>query len=207
MFVMRHPVMHHTSIFLLLSLFISCCYSDPVTVQEFRKLFIHKRGIQLEAVKSLLNLPKYEAKYAMVERMFGKIFELHNNAMKSVQDSDFIPGGEDLDADPPLPDDTRIMELLSSLMENCALVGDVVLRLPDISQRILKRNKEWMTCIEQCLTFCKMTRLLDPVTEEMFELAAQELNLVPRSDNFTNPYREEKHSTKPKRLNNRKMEL
>ena len=178
-------------------------------VDEFQKLFKYKRQIQLEAISGLLNLAKYEAKYDMVSRMFDKIFELHVKSWSLIQNSDFIPGGEDPLAMPPLPQDGRVLESLSTVLENCALVGDVILRLPSIAHRLLLKNSEWMTSVKHCITFCQSTRLLDPITQEMFNLAAQELNLVPRSANFTNPYREKETPDQPKkqRINRRKMEL
>jgi hypothetical protein len=177
------------------------------TIDEFQKLFKYKRLIQLEAINGLLNLAKYEAKYEMVSRMFDKIFELHDKSWSKIQNSDYIPGGEDSLQTPPLPQDAHVMESLSTLMENCALVGDVVLRLPDISHRLLNKNPEWMRLTRHCFTFCPSTRLMDPVTEEMFNLASQELHLIPRNANFTNPYREKEEKTVKQRKNSRKMEL
>lgn len=138
-----------------------------------------------------------------------QIFELHSRSWSLIENSDFIPGGDDAEAEPPLPRDSRTLESLSTLIENCALIGDVILRLPDIAHRLLKKKPEWMTSVKHCITFCKITRLLDPVTREMFDLAAQELNLVPRNANFTNPYREEHkgEQAKKQRKNDRKLEL
>lgn len=121
-----------SAVVLLLSSNVLC--HDPsvlkvnATADEFQKLFKYKRQIQLEAIKGLLNLAKYEAKYDMVSRMFDKIFELHDKSWSLIQNSDFIPGGEDPLAEPPLPRDARVLESLSTLLENCALVGDVILR-------------------------------------------------------------------------------
>lgn len=135
------------SIFLL---FWTCvyCQDDVITtnssVQEFLKLFKYKRSIQLEAISGLLNLAKYETKYQMVSRMFEKIFELHDKSWSLIENSDYIPGGEDPLAEPPLPSDVRLLESLSTLLENCALVGDVVLRLPDIANRLLRKNTQWL---------------------------------------------------------------
>lgn len=181
--------------------------STENTVHDFQKLFKHKRSIQLEAINGLLNLAKYETKYQMVNRMFEKIFELHDQSWSMIQNSDYIPGGEDPLAEPPLPSDMRLRESLSTLLENCALVGEVVLRLPDISDRLLRKKTDWMHNVKHCISFSPSTRLIDDVTEEMLRLAAQELNLVSRTPDFTNPYRQQSQGPANKRTNSRKMEL
>ena len=186
--------------------------ADPpvgnLSLAEFQSQFKHRRMIQLEAIKGLLNLSKYEAKYEMVSRMLDKIYELHLQSWPLIENSGYIPGGEDVASSPPLPNSPSLLSALSTLMENCALVGDVVLRLPDIATRLLRKKPEWMAFVKRdCLTFVPNTRLLDPVTEEMLTLAAQELQVVPRSPDFINPYREPVDDRSKQRKNDRRMEL
>lgn len=164
----------------------------PLTTKtEFAQLFKQKRLAQLNAVKGLLRIPKYEKKYDMISKIFSKVFELQSESKSIIENSPFIPGGDgDSDDQNLLPQDTKTLEALSSLIENCALMGDIILRFPEMSSLILKKNKPWMIMFKYCISFTKITRLTDPMTDQMFLLVEQELDLIPKHENYSNPYRE-----------------
>lgn len=160
----------------------------PLTEKkEFVELFKVKRAAQLQAVKSILGMDKYETRHKMVIAVFNKLFEVQQNARAVVENSAYIPGGDESSSS--LPNDQPTLEALSSIIENCALLGDIVLRLPEISGNVLKGNQQWMINTQWCISFTNATGLIDEVTDKMFNLVAQELDLIPREEAFHNPYR------------------
>lgn len=74
-------------------------------------------------------------------------------------------------------------------MENCALFGDVILQLPDITRRVMKGQTNWNATLQWGLNFVNTTRyLLDEPSITMFDLVRQELKIVARHPNYTNKY-------------------
>lgn len=72
-------------------------------------------------------------------------------------------------------------------MENIALFGDIVLNLPDITHRILKKQTDWNPAIHWAFDFLNRTRfLVDEATLGMVDLALQELNIVERKPDYFN---------------------
>lgn len=79
---------------------------------------------------------------------------------------------------------------LSSILENTALFGDIILHLPDITHRILRTQRSWNSTIHWSLNFANRTRhLLDKSTITMIRLVEQELNITERDPSYFNPYR------------------
>lgn len=84
---------------------------------------------------------------------------------------------------------------LSSVLENTALFGDIILHLPDITHRILKMQQGWNPTIHWSLNFTnKMRHLLNKSTITMIRLVEQELNITGRDPNYFNPYRSAPHA-------------
>ncbi|XP_054153953.1 coiled-coil domain-containing protein 134-like [Oppia nitens] len=160
--------------------------------EEFRILLKQKRSQQLAAIKTLNSFGRYEQKYTMVDNIFSKLFEVQQNAKQTIENSSYVLG---LD----LPTDGHQLESLSQIIENCAFFGDIVLRLPDISHRVLTTHHEYQVLYRWCISFAIASDLCDKNTLKMFDLLAQELSLEPKDDSYVNPY---KKSNKAKsRLN------
>ena len=155
--------------------------------EEFRILFKEKRRQQISAVKTLQSFGRYEQKYEMISNIFNKLFEVEEKAKQAIEDSDYVLGGR-------LPEEGQTLEALSQVVENCAFFGDVVLRLPDISQRVLTSSPKYESLYKWCISFSMATDLLDKNTQKMFDLLAQELGLVPKSESYVNPYKTNKKS-------------
>lgn len=194
--------MHYISfIFALLSLLLSVLSAEESpqmdtnpaskpqigSKEEFRILLKEKRRQQISAVKTLQSFGRYEQKYKMISNIFNKLFEVEEKAKQAIEDSDYVLGGR-------LPDDGQTLEALSQVVENCAFFGDIVLRLPDISHRVLTSSPKYESFYKWCISFSMATDLLDKSTQTMFDLLAQELSLVPRSESYVNPYKTDKKS-------------
>jgi hypothetical protein len=157
--------------------------------EEFKIFFKEKRRQQLSAVKTLQSFGKYEQKYSMVNNVFNKVFEVQEKAKLIIENSSYILGSD-------LPKDQTLLESLSNIIENCAFFGDIVLKLPDISHRVLKSNNKFISLYKWCISFSMASNLIDDKTIEMFDLLAQELDIIPKNDNFINPYKKSNKKVK-----------
>lgn len=164
------------------------------TKEEIQTLFTLKRKQHFEAIQTLLNFQKYEQKYEMIKKIFTRIFEVIQTSRVKVENSNYILGEE-------LPNN-EVIDHIFLILDNCAFFGNIVLKLPDITTRLLKENNQWVNSHKWCLTFSTSSNLLDEKSLQMFNLSAQQLNLIPRSDDFINPYEEKPNSGTKQKLDN-----
>ncbi|XP_020279090.1 coiled-coil domain-containing protein 134-like [Pseudomyrmex gracilis] len=157
----------------------------------FKKLFAQKRKNHEEAIQTLLKVDKYERLYKMVTVLTEAIVEVIESSRNVIENASFVPGKTSF------PEDTTVRDALSSILENTALFGDIILYLPDIMHRVLKTQQKWYTTIHWSLNFANQTRhLLNKSTITMIRLVEQELNITERDPNYFNPYRSAPHSSK-----------
>ncbi|XP_012232909.1 coiled-coil domain-containing protein 134-like [Linepithema humile] len=157
----------------------------------FKKLFAQRRKDHIEAVQTLLKMDSYERLYKMIMVLAEKLVEVIESSRSIIEKAGFIPNNSSF------PQDTDVKEALSSILENTALFGDIILHLPDITHRILKTQQKWSTTIQWSLNFANQTRhLLNKSTITMIGLAEQELNMTERDPSYFNPYRSAAHASK-----------
>lgn len=161
-----------------------------VTKEDIQTYFSVKRKQHLEAVQTLLKFQKYEQKHEMLRRIFEKIFDVIQSSRVKIENSDYVLG-EDLPKN-------EVIEHVLYILDNCGFFGNLVLKLPDISDRLLKANNQWVDSYKWCFTFSISSNLVDEISLKMFNLAAQQLNLIPKSEDFTNPYEEKSKKNKKK---------
>nr|CAD7452915.1 unnamed protein product [Timema tahoe] len=150
--------------------------------QLFTRLFKKRRVEQLDAVKGLLAMKSYEKQYKMVTAIAEKVFTVIQSSRVVLEGSDYIPGIS------VFPEDEHTLDALSNILENTALFGDVLLRLPEISQQIFSKKHEWEVLYGWSLNFCSQTSLLDRQTARLVNLVNQELNYTERKPDYVNPY-------------------
>jgi hypothetical protein len=61
---------------------------------------------------------------------------------------------------------------LANILENTAFFGDILLRLPNISHKILTLKHEWEVLLHWSLGFSNQTHLLDKQTEKLVYLVS-----------------------------------
>ncbi|XP_075215558.1 coiled-coil domain-containing protein 134-like isoform X2 [Lycorma delicatula] len=119
---------------------------------------------------------------------------LQNNRI-ILETAGFVPGVSSF------PEDEDIRDALSNLLENTALIGDIILRLPEISQSLLSSHNNWVILLSWSLQFANQTDLLDQQTVTLIDLVSQEMNFTARSDNYINPYKYSYRSEKEQEEN------
>lgn len=135
-------------------------------------------------MKSIQKFTKYEKQYAMTLKIAHKVFLVIQDSRAVLEASSYIPGVS------PFPTDEPVKSALSSILENCALFGEIVLRFPDISESVLKTTNNWDVLLQWSIAFSNQVNyLIGAKTQKLFELVKQELGHVDRDPDYVNPYR------------------
>lgn len=158
---------------------------EKITKEDIQKYFTLKRRQHLEAVETLLKFPRYEQKYNMLQRLYEKIFEVIEGSRVKVADSQYLQG--ESGSVNGVPGKEAIVDVLY-ILDNCAFFGNLVLKLPDMTERLLKGTPTWVDSYKWCFNFSTATNLIDDYSLKMFNLSAQQLGLMPRDADFVNPY-------------------
>lgn len=156
--------------------------NNLVAREDIQKYFAVKRKQHLEAVKTLMKFQRYEQKYELLSKIFNKIFEVLEISKAKVENSEYILGGDLVPG--------SVTENILMVLDNCAFFGNLILKIPDISDRILKQNNQWVDLYKWCFTFSTSANLIDDMSLKMFNIAAQQLKLLPKDEDFVNPYSE-----------------
>ncbi|XP_008545170.1 coiled-coil domain-containing protein 134 [Microplitis demolitor] len=150
--------------------------------QQFKTLFITFRREHYHALQNIKNLQTYERQYEMISIIIDRMVKIITEKRKI-----FESFQDELDKD--FFSDVNKTDALFALSENTALFSDIVLQIPEITHRILKKQKIWFDSLKWSLIFINKNRyLLDQSTTAILELALQELNIVTRTPNYSNPY-------------------
>nr|XP_006812614.1 PREDICTED: coiled-coil domain-containing protein 134-like [Saccoglossus kowalevskii] len=113
--------------------------------------------------------------------VFEKLFEVLNGARFILQQANYIPGEK-------FPTEEQTREALSSVLENTAFFGELLLRLPDISHDIYDKKSEWKDAMGWAVGFCEQSNVFEGIHYKMLNLMSQELNIIPRDPDYVNPY-------------------
>lgn len=159
---------------------------EDAQISIYRAIFKQKRAEQTLAAESILKLNDYSKQYKMVEIVLEKLFTVLEDAKVKVTASSYIPGQA-------FPTEKSELEALANVLENTALFGDILLRLPDITYKVYTKSREWELLARWSLSFCNETQIYDETDSKLLHLMAQELRLVPRDPNYINPYRHVGH--------------
>ncbi|KMQ95754.1 coiled-coil domain-containing protein 134 [Lasius niger] len=140
-------------------------------------------------------MDNYERLYKMITVLAEKVVEVIESSKNVIEKAGFVPNNSSFPKDTNVKDEREIfVAALSSVLENTALFGDIILHLPDITHRILKTQQEWSPTIHWSLNFTnQMRHLLNKSTITMIRLVEQELNITERDPSYFNPYRSAIH--------------
>jgi len=166
----------------------------------YRAVFKQKRAEQTFAAESILKLADYTKQYKMVEIVLGKLFKVLQDGRVKITESGYIPGEA-------FPTDQAHLEALANILENTALFGDILLRLPDITYKVYSKSKEWELLARWSVSFCNETQVYDETDSKLLNLMAQELRLVPRDPNYINPYRKSANKEEMKTEKNKQEDV
>lgn len=144
-----------------------------------------KRAEQIEGVKRIRKMKDYSKQYKIVNILLNNLFKVLIKAKVAVVEMGYIPGDE-------FPDDQDKLDNLGHVFENVALFGDLILRCPDVTHKIynLRSNQEWKVAMNWGFMFSNESGIFEGAHAKLLNLAAQELEIIPRDESYVNPYRE-----------------
>ncbi|XP_058875062.1 coiled-coil domain-containing protein 134-like [Acipenser ruthenus] len=158
------------------------------SLEIYKRLFETKRRDQLTALKNLVELNDVNQQYKIIDIMLKGLF-------KVLEDSRAILIAANVQPDDAFPQEEKLKEAYSHVVENTAFFGDVALRFPRIVHHYYDRNSNWNLLLRWGLGFCNQTGLFQGGQGghgEVLSLMAQELGISEKSPDFINPYRTER---------------
>ncbi|XP_035400266.1 coiled-coil domain-containing protein 134 isoform X1 [Cygnus atratus] len=148
-----------------------------------KKLFEVKRKDQMNALKNLIELNDVNQQYKIIDIMLKGLF-------KVLEDSRAVLIAADVPPDGPFPQDEKLKDAYSHVVENTAFFGDVVLRFPKIVHHYFDRNSNWNNLIRWGIGFCNLTGVFERGPHsQLLGLMAQELGISEKSPDYRNPFK------------------
>ncbi|XP_051640799.1 coiled-coil domain-containing protein 134-like isoform X4 [Manacus candei] len=152
-------------------------------LEIYKKLFEVKRKDQMNALKNLIELNDVNQQYKIIDIMLKGLF-------KVLEDSRAVLIAADVPPDGPFPQDEKIKDAYSHVVENTAFFGDVVLRFPKIVHHYFDHNSNWNSLIRWGIGFCNLTGVFEQGPHsQVLRLMAQELGISEKSPDYRNPFK------------------
>lgn len=147
-------------------------------------MFVRRREEHKTLLDHFQRTEKYDRKFKLLEIGINQIVTiLRENRQKMVQ--------EDYSTSKGFPTATTLIDALTLIVENTCLIGDMILHMPDMSEKILSKDKEWREILNWAVQFTLSVQdVIDAKTVKMLSLVDQEINIEKRTANYINPYRE-----------------
>lgn len=163
-------------------------------------MLVRRREEHKLLYKHIMSIEKYEKQYKMLEIAYQNILEvIENNRKVLIQE-----------VSKAFPTNSTHLEALFAVIENTCLFGDMLLHIPDVSYKILNRQKNWKYIIDWSLDYTSNDEfeVLDQITSRMLMLLYEEINPDERSADYINPYSRKKSDvfdSKTKKTKKRKI--
>ncbi|XP_028727072.1 coiled-coil domain-containing protein 134 isoform X2 [Peromyscus leucopus] len=155
---------------------------DP-SLKIYKKMFEVKRREQLLALKNLAQLNDIHQQYKILDVMLKGLFKVLEDSRTVLTAADVLPDG-------PFPQDEKLKDAFSHVVENTAFFGDVVLRFPKIVHHYFDHNSNWNLLIRWGISFCNQTGVFDQGPHSpILNLMAQELGITEKDSDFQNPFK------------------
>ncbi|KAF0883143.1 MEI1 protein, partial [Crocuta crocuta] len=155
---------------------------DP-SLEIYKKMFMVKRREQLLALKNLAQLNDVHQQYKILDVMLKGLFKVLEDSRTVLIAADVLPDG-------PFPQDEKLKDAFSQVVENTAFFGDVVLRFPRIVHHYFDHNSNWNLLIRWGISFCNQSGVFDQGPHSpILSLMAQELGISEKDSDFQNPFK------------------
>lgn len=145
-------------------------------------MFEVKRREQLLALRNLVQLTDVHQQYKLLDVMLKGLFKVLQDSQTVLTAADVLPDG-------PFPQDEKLKEAFSQVLENTAFFGDVLLRFPRIVHHYFDPNSNWNLLIRWGISFCNQSGVFDRGAHSpVLSLMAQELGISEKDSDFHNPF-------------------
>uniref|UniRef100_A0A915PP53 Uncharacterized protein n=1 Tax=Setaria digitata TaxID=48799 RepID=A0A915PP53_9BILA len=155
---------------------------DLFGAKMYRTLFSVKRREHMNAVKSLMAMDEKKRKELLLELVF-KIIKVVRNAKDMIEGANFNPNDTF-----PNEEQSTLRDAIGNIIENTAFYSNLILYFPTVLLESYKKDIEWQLLFAWAYKFTTALRLHDDVAEKLLDLAGQQLDIIPKRDDFHNPY-------------------
>ncbi|KHJ81179.1 hypothetical protein OESDEN_19135, partial [Oesophagostomum dentatum] len=147
------------------------------------ELFKGKRRDQAGAIESIVNIEESKRRNYVEEvvKNVQSILEENRETLERIGHR----------ATDPFPHDSETLRnALSKVLDNIAFFSDLSVRLPFL-EKIMQKNRKLRAVVVWSYKFAKDSGLCDDATYKVLDLMAQQHDIIPRPENFVNPYDKE----------------
>ncbi|EPB72916.1 hypothetical protein ANCCEY_07987 [Ancylostoma ceylanicum] len=150
----------------------------------YTELFKEKRRDQIGAIESIVNIEESKRRRYVEEvvKNVKEILEENRETLERIghRATDSFPHNSE-----------TLTNALSKVLENIAFFADLSVRLPFL-ENVMHRNRKLRTVVVWAYDYAKKTGLCDRATYKVLDLMAQQHEIIPRPENFVNPYDKER---------------
>ncbi|CAK5086255.1 unnamed protein product [Meloidogyne enterolobii] len=153
--------------------------------KEYPLLLKIKKREQEAALRTILTKNKDE-KQLMLRQLFVRIFETIKESKQLLfkynenEEGDFTK----------LATDKESREHFARIVENTIFLAGLTLYFPKYALYYVNKDVNFHQIYSWSNNFCSNLTFLDLETKELLNLAAQEIEIIPKSENFFNPYKD-----------------
>lgn len=161
-------------------------------------MFVRRRLEHRTLLDHFQRTEKYDRKFKLLEIGINQILSiLSENKEKLLEEGYSTSQG--------FPKTTTLIDAVSLIVENTCLIGDMILHMPDMSDIILSKDKDWKQILDWAIEFTvSLDDVIDTKTQKMLSLLDQEINVEKRTNDYINPYREADPAIPSKRKKQKK---
>ncbi|VDK36707.1 unnamed protein product [Gongylonema pulchrum] len=106
-----------------------------------------------------------------------------NNAKKVIEKAQFNPNDTF-----PNEKNSDLRDAIGNVVENTVFYCNLALHFPSVVVQRYKKDLEWQFLFNWAYNFATVARLHDDAAEKLLDLAGQQLEIIPRREDFRNPY-------------------
>lgn len=166
-------------------------------------MFVRRREEHKTLLDHFHRTEKYDRKFKLLDIGINQIVAVlreNRQTLAREQYSGFSQG---------FPTTSTLIDAVTLVLENTCLIGDIILHMPDMSEMILSRDKDWREMLDWAVEFTKsFDGVIDGRSMRMLSLFEQEIHRDKRTADYTNPYREkEQPAPTPKKRTKEKKKL
>ncbi|KAK0402293.1 hypothetical protein QR680_016254 [Steinernema hermaphroditum] len=155
----------------------------PNHVKIYQKFLKAKRKDQVGAVQYMLSIKEQKAQFDFVNKMVDEAENALTESRKVLESVKFSGSVNDFPVD-----DTPVKEAITKTVETMSFYGEMALKVPHIIEKRFKKDVKFRTLIVWGYAFSTNFGIYDETSAKMMNLAGQQLEIIPRQENFENPY-------------------
>ncbi|VDK58341.1 unnamed protein product [Anisakis simplex] len=141
----------------------------------------------MNAIKSVLSIDNTKKRNTLVSDLISGMFKVEltfvmNEAKELIERKNYH-------AKDKFPfDNKELKEAVAIVVENMAFLCEFALRFPSIVNKRYSTDYKFKTVVQWSYQFTEETDLFDENSMKLLNLCGQQLNFIPRDENFVNPY-------------------